>query len=55
MCFTLQVGSHLTGGDIYGTVYENAMVNHKIMLPPKALGTVTYVAEPGTYDVTVSY
>lgn len=50
-----QVGSHLTGGDIFGTVYENAMVNHKIMLPPKALGTVTYVAEPGSYDVTVSY
>ena len=45
----------MTGGDIYGTVYENAMVNHKIMLPPKALVTVTYVAEPGTYDVTVSY
>lgn len=49
-----QVGSHLTGGDIFGTVYENAMVNHQIMLPPKALGTVTYVAEPGSYDVTVS-
>jgi len=30
------------------------MVDHKIMLPPKALGTITYIAEPGSYDVTVS-
>ncbi|KAF6029446.1 hypothetical protein EB796_012246 [Bugula neritina] len=48
----LKVHSHLTGGDIFGTVYENAMVDHKIMLPPKALGTITYIAEPGSYDVT---
>lgn len=48
------MGSHITGGDIFGTAYENEMVDHKIMLPPKALGTVTYIAEPGSYDVLVS-
>ena len=50
----LQIGSHITGGDIYGIVYENNLIRHKIMLPPKAKGTVTWIAEPGSYDVTVS-
>ncbi|XP_069114898.1 V-type proton ATPase catalytic subunit A [Argopecten irradians] len=47
----IRVGSHMTGGDIYGVVYENILIKHKIMLPPKAKGTVTWVADPGTYDV----
>uniref|UniRef100_A0A4W6DM86 H(+)-transporting two-sector ATPase n=1 Tax=Lates calcarifer TaxID=8187 RepID=A0A4W6DM86_LATCA len=51
---SLRVGSHITGGDIYGMVYENSLIKHKIMLPPKNRGTVTYVAPPGNYDVTVS-
>ncbi|KAG7225022.1 hypothetical protein INR49_014477 [Caranx melampygus] len=42
---------HITGGDIYGMVYENSLIKHKIMLPPKNRGTVTYVAPPGSYDV----
>lgn len=49
-----QIGGHVTGGDIYGTVYENILVKHKIMLPPKAKGKVTYIAEPGSYTVDVS-
>lgn len=39
---------------MYGMVYENILVKHKIMLPPKARGTVTWVADPGEYDVNVS-
>lgn len=46
-----KVGSHLTGGDIYGLVQENSLIQHKIMLPPKAKGTITYIAEPGNYTV----
>ena len=49
-----QVGSHITGGDIYGVVYENTFIKHRIMLPPKAKGTVTWIADPGSYDVNVS-
>ncbi|CAG8722697.1 21890_t:CDS:10 [Gigaspora margarita] len=45
-----KVGDHITGGDTYGKVYENSLVNnHYIMLPPKALGTITYIAEKGSY------
>lgn len=49
----VQVGSHITGGDIYGNVFENSLIKHKIMLPPRSRGTVTYVAPPGNYDVSV--
>ncbi|GFO47805.1 V-type proton ATPase catalytic subunit a [Plakobranchus ocellatus] len=48
----IRVGSHISGGDIFGVVYENILVKHKIMLPPKCMGTVTWVAEPGTYTVS---
>nr|CAH7753087.1 unnamed protein product [Callosobruchus chinensis] len=32
----IKLGSHLTGGDIYGLVHENTLVKHKMLLPPKA-------------------
>ena len=41
----------MTGGDIYGTVLENRMVKHQMMLPPRARGTVTWIASPGHYTV----
>uniref|UniRef100_A0AAY4AUL3 H(+)-transporting two-sector ATPase n=1 Tax=Denticeps clupeoides TaxID=299321 RepID=A0AAY4AUL3_9TELE len=49
---SIRVGSHITGGDIYGMVLENSLIRHKIMLPPRNRGTVTYVAPPGNYDVS---
>nr|AAC59679.1 A2 isoform of vacuolar H+-ATPase subunit A [Gallus gallus]prf//2115408A vacuolar H ATPase:SUBUNIT=A:ISOTYPE=A2 [Gallus gallus] len=48
----LRVGSHITGGDIYGVVNENSLIKHKIMLPPRNRGTVTYIAPPGNYDTS---
>lgn len=51
--FSLQVGSHVSGGDIYGTVDENTLINHKIMMPPTAVGTVTYLAPEGDYKIDV--
>lgn len=49
-----QVGSHITGGDIYGIVRENVLIKHRIMLPPNACGTITYMAPAGQYTVDVS-
>lgn len=49
-----QVGSHVTGGDLIAIVQENTLIKHKIMIPPKLAGTVTYIANSGNYDVTVS-
>ena len=47
----LQTGDRLTGGDIYATVQENSLIEHKIMLPPGARGNVTYVAPAGEYSL----
>lgn len=50
---TFKVGDHITGGDVYGKVYENTLVTrHNIMLPPKARGTITYIAPKGQYNLT---
>ncbi|CAO3638147.1 unnamed protein product [Cunninghamella blakesleeana] len=47
-----KVGDHITGGDAYGKVFENSLVsNHSILLPPKARGTITYLAPKGSYTV----
>ena len=49
-----QVGDHVSGGDIFGKVYENSLVyDHKVMLSPRALGTITRIAEKGNYAVDV--
>ena len=47
----IKVGSHVSGGDVYGIVQENNLIKHKVLLPPKARGTVTYIAPPGNYTV----
>nr|QSX72277.1 V-type proton ATPase catalytic subunit A [Halisarca dujardinii] len=47
----LRVGSHVSGGDIFGSVLENTLINHKILLPPAAKGTVTYLAETGNHTI----
>ena len=48
----LQTGDRLTGGDIYATVHENSLIDHKIMLPPGARGNVSYIAPAGEYGLT---
>lgn len=47
----LRIGSHITGGDVYGKVQENNLIMHNMMLPPKSRGTVTYLAPPGNYTI----
>lgn len=48
----LKVGDHITGGDVFGSVVENSLVSdHSILLPPKARGTITRIAEKGEYTV----
>ncbi|CAI7616157.1 unnamed protein product [Penicillium manginii] len=49
---TFKVGDHITGGDIWGNVFENNLLDdHKIMLPPRARGRITRIAEAGSYTV----
>ncbi|KAB8360734.1 hypothetical protein FH972_024469 [Carpinus fangiana] len=45
-------GDHITGGDVFGSVWENSLLSdHKILLPPRARGTITRIAEAGSYTV----
>ncbi|KAJ9570432.1 ATPsynthase alpha/beta subunit N-term extension [Nakaseomyces glabratus] len=49
---TFKTGDHISGGDIFGTVFENSLVeSHKILLPPRARGTITWIAPAGEYTV----
>ncbi|TQV93526.1 vacuolar ATP synthase catalytic subunit A [Cordyceps javanica] len=49
---TKKVGDHITGGDVWGTVFENSFISvHKILLPPRARGTITKIASKGEYTV----
>lgn len=48
----IKEGSMVSGGDIYGAVFENNLFDeHKILLPPRVQGKVTYVAPEGSYTL----
>lgn len=48
----MKIGAMVTGGDILGSVFENNLFDdHKILLPPKARGKVTWVAPHGNYTL----
>lgn len=48
----VKIGSILGGGDILGSCFENNLFDeHKILLPPKAKGRVTWVAPNGEYTI----
>ena len=43
----------LTGGDIYGSCFENNLFDeHRIMIPPNAKGKISFIAEEGNYTIT---
>jgi V-type H+-transporting ATPase subunit A len=48
----LKPGDPVTGGDVIGIIKESSMITQKAMLPPKARGTVKWVAGGGSYTVT---
>lgn len=50
-----KVGDQVSGGDIIGTVRENNIITHRIMIPPKARGEITWIGEAGKYRVDVRH
>lgn len=48
---TVKEGDRLSGGDIYATCPETAVILHKCMVHPKLSGVVTYAAENGKYSI----
>ena len=49
---TAAAGDAVTGGDVLGTVPETESVLHKIMVPVGVTGTVEWLAEAGSYNIT---
>lgn len=48
---TISIGSMVGPGDIYGIVDENSLIQHRIMIPPKEGGRVTYIAPADYYTL----
>jgi V-type (H+)-ATPase V1 A subunit len=49
---TMKEGDHISGGDVWGKVVENSLLNeHRILLPPRARGTIKKIAGKGQYTV----
>ena len=47
----VKAGDTLTGGQIYATCPETPAIQHRCMVPPTVSGTVTWVADNGSYTV----
>lgn len=49
---TVKEGDHISGGDVWGKVVENSLLNeHRILMPPRARGTIKKIAKKGEYTV----
>ncbi|HUV36682.1 MAG TPA: V-type ATP synthase subunit A [Patescibacteria group bacterium] len=47
----LKAGAAVTGGEVIGTVRETELIEHRVLVPPGARGTVDWVAPAGAYTV----
>jgi V/A-type H+/Na+-transporting ATPase subunit A len=47
----LQAGAEVGGGEILGTVPETPVLEHRVMVPPLVLGTLTWVAPAASYAI----
>ncbi|EDQ87552.1 uncharacterized protein MONBRDRAFT_37827 [Monosiga brevicollis MX1] len=48
----VKVGDAISGGHIYGHVYENSLItDHRILTHPRSRGTVTWIAPEGEYTI----
>jgi len=47
----LKVGDNVSGGDVFGQVFENTMVTHRVMVPPGGMGKITFIAPAGSYTL----
>lgn len=44
---SLKVGDHVTAGDVYGTIPETELLEHKLMIAPNQMGTIKWIAPAG--------
>merc|ERR1711871_146376 len=44
-------GAKIAGGDVYATIPESVVMNHKVMCEPDHAGRITYIAPQGNYTL----
>lgn len=47
----VNVGDYVVGGDVFGKVQENSLIETKILVPPKDNGKVVFIATEGNYTL----
>jgi V/A-type H+-transporting ATPase subunit A len=47
----IEVGAKVSGGEIVGTVQETGLIEHRVLVPPRVNGTVSWLAGQGSYTV----
>lgn len=47
----VRLGDKLSGGDIYATLPETPIIEHRLMVPPTVSGTVVEIAPDGEYTI----
>lgn len=48
---TVKIGDFLNSGEIYGTLPETPVIQHRLMVPPNVSGTVAEVKPDGKYKI----
>lgn len=51
----INVGDHVTAGDVFGTIPETDLLEHKLMVPPNQMGTVKWIASAGEVSSRLSF
>jgi len=46
-----QIGLEVSGGEVLGEVPETKLITHKVMVPPEVSGEITWMIEPGKYNI----
>jgi V/A-type H+-transporting ATPase subunit A len=48
---TMTEGDAVEGGEIFGTIQETELIEHRLLIPPATKGKVTWVAPAGAYGI----
>jgi len=49
--FTLKLGDKVIGGDIFATIPETSLIQHRLMVPNNITGTITFIKPNGSYNI----
>jgi len=47
----LKIGQDIKGGEVLGTVPETDIINHRVLIPPRTKGKLSWVADEGEYTL----